>query len=483
MFANMKIDFLSESEMSMVHDQCFRILMEKGVKVEYKPALELFENAGARVDYATEHVYFTRDIIEAALRTVPKEFTARGAAEAHDMELPHPSGSFYTSTCIQSMQYHDPDTGRTVDNTVNRFAEWCQLAEVLPNVHKVAIQTPMDVPHETADVHALKVQLENTSKPLMILAYCPESVDYLFELLLARAGSVEALKARPLVLTYPTSLSPLKFKPMDLMTIQRSCQYGIPVVGNSLAISGATAPITPAGTALLAAVEILAMVVMTQIYQPGHPFVGSVYTTTMDMKTGNALLGNTESMLSRAVGAQFIKKAFNIPTETFSFMSDAYLSDGQAVLEKSLMPAMLSLAESDIQYGMGRLGGPTLASPVQMVMDDRIFTIIQRSLSGVEINEETLAMQEIFENAPDGQFLTNPHTLRYCRDGIRPDLFVADSVDTWKDKGGKDLYERAVEKYNALKKDFKPQALSDDVIKEMEKIVKRADEQLVGKLK
>ena len=483
MFANMKIDFLTESETSMVRDQCFQILLEKGIKVEYQPALKLFEKAGARVDVATEQVYFTRDIIETALTTVPKEFVARGAGEAHDMELPHPTGSFYTSTCIQSMQVHDPATGRTVDNTVERFAEWCQLAEVLPNVHKVAIQTPMDVPHETADVHALKVQLENTSKPLMILAYCPESVDYLFDLLLARAGSVEALKARPLALTYPTSLSPLKFKPMDLMTIQRSCQYGIPIVGNSLAISGATAPVTPAGTALVAAVEILAMLVMSQIYQPGHPFVGSVYTTTMDMKTGNAMLGNVESMLSRAVGAQFIKKAFHIPTETFSFMSDAYLSDGQAILEKSLMPAILSLAGSDIQYGMGRLGGPTLASPVQMVMDDRIFTIIQRSLSGVEINADTLAMPEIVEHAPDGQFLANPHTLRHCRDGIRPDLFMADSVDTWKAEGGKDLYERAVEKYNALKKEFKSQALSDDVIKDMEKIVKRADEQLVGTLK
>jgi len=354
---------------------------------------------------------------------------------------------------------------------------------VLPNVHKVAIQTPMDVPHETADIHALKVLLENTSKPLMILAYCPESVDYLFDLLLARAGSIEALKKRPLVLTYPTALSPLKFKPMDLITIERSCRYGIPIVGNSLAISGATAPITPAGTALLAVVEILAMVVMTQIYQPGHPFVGSVYTTTMDMKTGNALLCNVESMLSRAVGAQFIKKAFNIPTETFSFMSDAYLSDGQTVLEKTLVPTMLSLAGSDIQYGMGRLGGPTLASPVQMVMDDRIFTIIQRSLSGVEINADCLAMKEIFAHAPDGQFLTNQHTLRYCRDGIRPDLFVADTVDTWKKKGGKDLYARAVDKYDELKKTFKPQALSDDVIKEMRKIVKRADRKLVGNLK
>ena len=477
-----RLRFLTENEASLIYEKCLDILSEKGVKVEYPKALDILKKAGARVDEKTEHVRFSRDQIEAALRTVPSTFTVKGSHEKHDFVVPHPAGSFYTSTCIQTMLYHDPDTNGFVDVTGKSLAQWTQLAQRLENIHKIAIQTPTDVPHETADVHALNILLQNTAKPLMVLAYCPETVDYLFELMLAKAGSVEALQERPMLLTYPTSLSPLKFKPIDLETILQSCRYGVPVVANSLAISGATAPVTVAGTVLLASVEILAMVVMTQIFKSGTPVIGSVYTTSMDMASGLALLGNAESMLARAAAAQFIKAAFNIPVETFSFMTDAYVSDGQAMLEKSLMPALLDLAGSDIQYGAGRLGGPTAASPIQLIIDDQLFTIIHKCNSPIVVNEDTLAVPEILENAPDGNFITTDHTLRYCRDNIRPGLFVAGSMDDWQKKGGKDLYERAVEMYKEIQKELKPQALPEEVRREMGMIVKRADDHLVGKL-
>jgi trimethylamine:corrinoid methyltransferase-like protein len=478
---SLKLRFLTEDEVDRIYEKSLSILSEKGVKVEYEKALKIMDKAGAMVDYATENVKFSRELIEGALKTAPKAFTVKGSHERHDLELPHPGGSFYTSTCVQSMKYWDPETKVYSDVTAKSWAEWCQLAEVLDNVHKIAIQTPMDVPEETADVHALSIQLRNTTKPLMILAYCPETVDYHFELLLAKAGSVEALRERPIALTYPTSLSPLKFKPMDLETIMQSCRYGVPIVGNSLAISGATAPVTEAGTALLAVVEILAMLVMSQIFKPGVPYIGSTYTTTMDMATGSALLANAESMRSRAAATQVIKEKFGIPAETFSFMADAYVSDGQAAMEKSLMPALLDLSGSDIQYGMGRLGGSTFASPIQMVIDDELFTIIEKCNSKIVVNDETLAVQEIIDIAPDSQFVTSMHTLRHCREIIRPSLFVAKGVGSWEDEGAKDLYERAVEKYRALKQQCQPQQLPDDVLKEMDKIVKHADSKLAGK--
>ena len=478
-----RLRFLTENEESLIYEKCLEILSQKGVKVEYPKALDILKKAGAAVDEKTEHARFSRDQIEAALRTAPKSFTVKGSDTQHDFVVPHPTGSFYTSTCVQSMQYHDPDTNGFVDVTRESLARWTQLAQQLENIHKVAMQTPMDAPHETADVHALNILLQNTAKPLMVLAYCPETVDYLFELMLAKAGSPEALKERPMLLTYPTSLSPLKFNPMDMETILQSCRYGVPVVANSLAISGATAPVTVAGTVLLASVEILAMVVMTQIFKAGTPVIGSVYTTSMDMATGLALLGNAESMLGRAAAAQFIKAAFNIPVETFSFMTDSYVSDGQAMLEKSLMPAMLDLAGSDIQYGAGRLGGSTAASPIQLIIDDQLFTIIEKCNRPIMVNDDTLAVEEILKNAPDGNFVTSDHTLRHCRDNIRPGLFVAGSMDDWQKKGGKDLYERAVERYKEIRKELKPQALPEDVRRDMDGIVKRADEHLAGKLK
>lgn len=479
---SLKLRFLSDNEVDQIYEKSIDILSRKGVKVEYEKALKILEKGGAIVDYAAENVTFPRELIEESLKTAPKEFTVKGSDERYDLKLPHPTGSFYTSTCVQTMKYWDPETKWYTDVTTRSWAQWCQLCELLDNVHKVAIQTPMDVPAETADVHALSIQLQNTSKPLMILAYCPETVNYHFELLLAKAGSVEALRERPIALTYPTSLSPLKFKPMDMETIMQSCHYGVPVVGNSLAIAGATAPVTEAGTALLAVVEILAMLVMSQIFKPGSAYIASTYTTTMDMATGSALLANAESMRSRAAATQVIKERFNIPAETFSFMADSYLSDGQAAMEKSLMPALLDLSGSDIQYGMGRLGGSTFGSPVQMIIDNDLFSVIEKCNSKLVVNDDTLAVDDIWAQAPDSQFVTTMHTLQHCREIIRPGLFVSKSVDSWRKAGGKDLYERAVDKYNELKKQLRPQEIDADVVKEMEKIVQHADAKLVGKL-
>ncbi len=49
-------------------------------------------------------------------------------------------------------------------------------------------------------------------------------------------------------------------------------------------------------------------------------------------------------------------------------------------------------------------------------------------------------------------------------------------------KGHKGLYKRAVEKYKGLKKNLHPRPLPGKLSREMTRIVKHADESLVGKL-
>jgi len=473
-----KHQLITDNEVAMMHEKCLHILSQKGVSVEYPKALDILDKAGAQVDHATQMVRFPRDLFETTVKSAPKSFTVMGSDPKFDFELPHPAGSFYTCTCVQSMRYHDPDTGQFTDVTSERLAKWVQLASRLDHIDKIAIQTATDVPQETADVHSLNILLQNTDKPLMVLPYCLETVEYQFELMLARAGSVEALRERPMLYMYPTSLSPLKFKPMDMEEMIQSCRYGVPMVANSLAISGGTAPMTVAGTALLASVEIMAMLVMAQLMSPGIPVIPSVYTTSMEMVSGNALLNNAESMLGRAAASQFIKEAFGLPVETFSYMTDAYLSDGQSLLEKSLMPALLHLSGSDIQYGAGRLGGSTYASPVQLIIDDQVTRIVKTCTGSVTVSDDDLAVEEIMNIEPGGDFMSSGHTLRHCRELIRPDLFVPVAIDDWDAGGRRDLYQRAVEKYQEMKKELAAPPLDDDVRKEMNDIARRADKHL-----
>lgn len=478
MSGRLSAQLLSKNEVSSIYEKCLTILSTHGVKVDYERGLKFLDKAGAQVDFKSQMVKFPVDMIESALKTVPHEVTVKGAHEKRDCVVPDPKESFYTLTCVQSMLYYNPDTDEFDDVTVDSLAQWNQLAEYLPNIDMVAIQTPTDVPRETADIHALNVQLQNTAKPLMLLSYCYESVPYLFDLMLARQGGEEGLKERGLLMVNPTSLSPLVFKDMDMEELFKATKYGIPIAANSLVVAGGTGPVTIAGTVLLTATEILAMLVMSQLMNPGNPFISTVYNTSLDMGTGNALLGNIDTNLARAATAQFIKEAFKTPVNAFAYMTDAYSSDGQAVLEKSLMPATLALGGVDIMYGAGRLGGSTCASPVQMVIDNDLTEITRKMIAGVKIDDDRLALDQILEAGVGGNYLTMEHTRDYCRETARPELFRQIGLDTWKAEGKRNLFDRAVEKYREIQKELKPQDLPDDVVKEMNKIVKQADNNL-----
>ena len=203
MAKTLRVELLTQDDIDSIFEKTVHILSTHGVKVDHEESLDRLAAAGAQVDRETRMVRFSRETIDTALGSVPSSVTVRGADEKHDFTVPDPSGRFFSTTCVQTMRYLDPDVGDYVENTHARFAEWCQLVEQLPNIDVCAIQTPMDAPPATADVHGLNVQLQNTSKPLMLLAYCYESVPYLFELMLARAGSAEALRKRPLCSSTP----------------------------------------------------------------------------------------------------------------------------------------------------------------------------------------------------------------------------------------------------------------------------------------
>ena len=57
---------------------------------------------------------------------------------------------------------------------------------------------------------------------------------------------------------------------------------------------------------------------------------------------------------------------------------------------------------------------------------------------------------------------------------------VSMPLDTWQTKGGKDLYVRAADRYRDLRATLAPLDLPDDVKRDMDKVVKSADEHLVG---
>ena len=139
MAKTLRVQLLEAEDVASIHEKAVHILSTHGVKVDHEESLGRLAAAGAEVDHETRMVKFPAATIEAALASVPSSVDVKGGDEKHDFTVPDPTGRFYSTTCVQTMRYLDPDVGDYVDNTHERFAEWCRLVEVLPNIDVCAI--------------------------------------------------------------------------------------------------------------------------------------------------------------------------------------------------------------------------------------------------------------------------------------------------------------------------------------------------------
>ena len=475
--SNIKV--LSSGEVSNMQGKCLEFLSTKGVILDHQETLKILKKAGAQVDFETQNVKFSRDIIESALKSVPHELTLASHDGRHDCILPHPDGLFYTRNGTGCAHWVEPGTNKYTDVTLAKVAEWGQLTEVLENIDLTAFLTPMDVPGETGDIHSLKTILENTTKHVQCQPWSLGSVKYLLELASVVVGSKEELKKRPIVDLFCVCTTPYLYKDMDGEILLESCRYELPILAQSLPCSAGTAPVTIAGTVLIAVIEVLAILVMAQMIKPGLPVIGCSSLYTIDMATGRTVPGNIESVLASAAFAQFVKEGLKIPAYTLGYMPNAYIPDGEAMIQATMRGMLVALSGCDILMNAGRINAGLAASPVELIQENTIADIVKRALQGVPVDEDTLGWDDIKNTQPGGHFLETAHTLKHCRDAIQVKLFSNQTYEAWVEEGKKDLMSRATDEYHEIKKQLKPLDMTDEVKRELNRIVKHADEHMI----
>ena len=480
MAKKMRFTLLTQDEVSSMYDKCVEFLLTRGILVENHPkSLEMFEKAGAIVNHDNGMIRYTKEIIEKALSTAPSSFTLAGATEKHDLPLPHPDGLFHVRSVTGVHDILDPDTNTYRPTTIADVADWARLVQVMDNVDICLYPTPRDVQEETADVHGLRALLNNTTKHIMIQPFSRGSVEYQIKQAQVITGGVEALRKRPRISMLSAPMVPFAMKDMDIEVIIQCGLAGVPVSANPLPNTGGTSPATIAGTIIANGIEILNVLVMLQLLTPGAPIIGQPNFYSMDMVTGRCLVGSVESQLGAAANAQFVKEAFHIPSWTWGLGTDSYLPDAQAGIEKTLGGMLVGGGGADILAGAGFLDAGKACSPAQIIIDNDMIAILRRALTGVKVDEDTMAFQELLDTPPLGNYLERAHTLKHCRDSLETDIISGrQSRDSWLAEGAKDAFARATDKYKELRKKLKPLDLSADVKKELDRIVSEADQRL-----
>lgn len=473
-----RVTFFNRGQFELMKTRVFELLDQRGVKMDHPQVLQLLRKAGAKVDDDTKMVRFPKAFLEKQLRQAPKRITLAGRTDKNKLEIPCPDGTFCTRTNTGGQSWIELETGKYRPVTAADVATWARLADRLEYINFCAFPVPSDVPAATVDVHALSLMLQNIEKHIWVQPYTHASVEYLIELSLAAAGGQDALKTNPLVSFITCSLTPLEFKAMDLEIILQCARYGIPLHACSLPGAGATAPVTVPGVVLLATAEILAMVAVAQVMQPGTPIIATPLIFSTDMMSGRSLQSSVESMQAAALAIQFIKAAFELPTHTYGIGSDSPVLDGQSTSEGALRCMAIALSGADILGAAGQLEVATTISPVQLAVDNEVLGMVKRLITKIDFDDETMAWQELLNAEPGSQFLTNEHTFRHCRDGLMPENFIRMTREGWNAKGRGDLVARVTEFCKNLLEKAEPVALPENMTKEMNSIVKRADTNL-----
>ena len=155
---------------------------------------------------------------------------------------------------------------------------------------------------------------------------------------------------------------------------------------------------------------------------------------------------------------------------------DSKLPDAQAGHEKTLTAMLPALAGANLIYGMGMLEMGQVLSFSQMVMDNEFAAMIKRSIRGIEVNEELMAVDLIKKVGIGGNFLGHKHTMEHIDDEqVQADLIDRRMRGGWEKRGAKDLHQSSVERAKKILETHQPKPLEDGLAEELVKIAKSAE--------
>ena len=435
---------LDEGDIKDIHESTMQVLEKVGLDIRYEPALELLEKNGAMVDRDFGRVYIPRDLVSKCIKQAPGEFTFYGREKGKEIILGGTRVHFGTGGTALSVL----DLNRKKRKSVGAdIADIAALVEKLENVDFFIVPVyPHDAPADRVDVNRFFPALCYSSKPVMGGVYTLEGLREVVDIASTIAGSKEALRRRPFIGFITSIASPLKIDDLYAQLLMEVATMGLPLATSTAPTAGATAPITLAGTLVQQNAEALTGVILSQLTNPGTPILYSAVPSTMDLRTMSFLMGSVESGLMNAAITQ-MANYYRIPSYITVGTTDSKIPDAQAAYESASTCLMAALAGGNfIHEAAGLLEGAMTASYAQYVIDNDIIGGCLRALRGVEINEDTLAVDIIASVGPGGNFLGEAHTIKYMRtEAFFPKVSDRRSYQAWQAAGGKDSWTTAEE--------------------------------------
>jgi len=469
-----QLEVLSEDDIAKVHAATLTALAEVGVRVEYPPALALFRDHGCRVDFDRRIVFIPEHLLRQALATAPSHFTLCGSSPEWDVSVD--LDRIYTIGGSCALEVLDLEGVRR-RATLQDLVDLTRLQDALENLHIMhSLVVPQDIPQPGFERIMFANVVPHTTRNFYSQGQGARSIRDQVEMAAVIQGSTGEVSRRPIFTIVCCLISPLVQTAERVEELMEAAKFGIPLYIEVDTMVGATAPVTIAGALVEECANVLCGVTLAQLVNPGCPCIFSIASGIFNMTNGQYSGAAPEANLLHAATAQ-MARFYRLPFQGGTGI-EATIPDAQAGYERALQVLTNALAGTNfIHLSVGMMEQMLLASYEQCVIDDEILGAAFRITRGVEVNEDTLALEVLREVGPGGNFLGHDHTAKHLRKEFWfPKITNRETYPGWMAAGGKDMRQRANERAREILATHHPRPLSPEKEAEVRRIAEAAQE-------
>jgi len=465
-----RYEILSEGAMATLDGGWKRIVSEIGVEFLSDRALDLFRNAGQKVE--DQRVRFDPDFLLEQVAKAPRSFDVQARNPANSVHIGDDSmvfGSVYGPPFVR-------EGGVRRDASMEDFRNFSKLAQgfaALDSAGGIICEpenTPLDSRHLDM-TYALQTLTDKIYMGNVVSGVNARDTLAMTEILF---GGREAIEATPATISLINCNSPLRW---DDRMLEAQFEYSAanqPVVLTPFLLMGAMSPVSIPASLAQQMAEALTGIALSQLIRPGAPVIFGSFLSNIDMQSGSPCFGTPESGIGLLCTGQ-IARRFGLPVRSGGGLTSSQTADAQAGYESlmTMLPTFLA-GINWVMHTAGWLEGGLVASYEKFVLDVQVLEMLQHEFTPLEIDEASLAFGAHDEVRHGGHFLGAAHTMERFRTCFyRPFVSSSDNHDRWMRGGAKDAAARAGEYAKKKLAEYEQPALDGSIREELESYVTR----------
>ena len=428
-----QMKMLTEEQIHDVHEYTMTLLETTGVRVDSPSAVEMLEKRVGRLNVEGRTVRMPREVVEWAIKSAPRRIQIYDRRGNPQFQIGGEEDRARFGIGVTALFYQEPETDTPVEFQRKHMQDMARVGNKLPLYDLVStIGICRDVPDYLTDLIGSLEHFANGLKPMVLLCSDEHKFDDVLRMFEHLYGGT--LGEKPFVIPYFNPVSPLVMNAGTVDKMKIAIERGLPVIVSNYSLSGATTPITPAGTIAVLLAELLAGLVIGQLYKEGAPMLLGMLPVYLDMKTLQNFYDPQSILVSLACAEMMAH--YGIPHCGTSGSGTGWGMDLLAAETFWMNTLMMTLTKGGIAPFIGDTLGSKAVSPLTFIYCHEIIDQALRLSSGLQLDSPSVGLSEIHDVGPGKGFVSAPSTLKNYKTGYYVSrIFPRWSMEKWLEAG------------------------------------------------